>query len=342
MDMPIRPPPPGREANFTNPESRAYQLVILIAVYTAVVGLLTSLRVYTRLRITRSWGADDFLWKPGGGILGIHLWDVQVSHYIEYSKGSLADSVLIRITNTVIKVAFFVFYLRLFGSVTYIRYMAWIGIAVVVTFGVVFVLIDLISCAPWPSDHGNWLSPDITKRCGLIVDLITAGAYFSVITDFYTLLIPLSRMPYLRVSRRKKTGLTLLFLTGLGAAGAGIANLVIRSDKKVFQQADFTWTIIPVYATAISEINVGLLCHSIPVVAVLFVGRFTSLSKSLGSWIKERRSPRQSHRSDSTTNLAADESGAPRIPNIPSDASFSWLKTMHSKQPGESRETLQK
>lgn len=351
---PARPPPPGRTSNFTDPESRCYQLIIPIAVFTALIVILVSLRIYSRLRITRSFGADDWLciaatiltlsysalilkllFRPGGGILGIHLWDVPLSHYIEYSKGSLADSVLIRITNTTIKVAFLVFYLRLFSPVTHVRYMIWAGMAVVITFCVVFVVLDIVACAPWPSEHGDWLAPSLLDRCDRIaVDLITAAAYFSVITDFYILFIPLHQIPKLGLSRKRKIGVSLIFLTGFLATCAGIANLVVRSNKKVFDPSDFTWTIVPVYATSLTEINVGLLCHSLPVIFVLFTGRYSNLSKSLSSWVRERRSPwhspRQSpHQSagESSTNLATDDSVAPHHSTIPSDSSLSGMPT---------------
>lgn len=56
---PVRPPPPGHKSNFVDPESRSYQLVIVIAVLSFLTILFTSARVYTRLRITHSFGIDD-------------------------------------------------------------------------------------------------------------------------------------------------------------------------------------------------------------------------------------------------------------------------------------------
>jgi len=52
-------PPPGHESNFVNPESISYQLITVISVMTALVVLSTAGRVYTRLRITKSFGLDD-------------------------------------------------------------------------------------------------------------------------------------------------------------------------------------------------------------------------------------------------------------------------------------------
>ncbi|KAI0903202.1 hypothetical protein F4824DRAFT_493250 [Ustulina deusta] len=349
---PSAPPPPGRTPNFIHPESRSYQLYILIAFLSALVVFIGSMRLYTRLRITRSFGVDDFLWEPGGGILGIHLWDAPISHYIEYQKGSLADSVLIRITSTTIKVSFFVFYLRLFGTVTHVRYMVWAGMTVVITFCVVFVILDIIACAPFPSEHGNWVAPSLIDRCNRIaVPLITAGAYISVITDFYILFIPLHQLSKLRVSTRRKMGIGFIFLTGLLAAGSALTNLIIRSDARLFDRSDFTWTIIPVYATSLVEINVGLLCYSMPVVSALFVSGFTSLSRSFGSWIRERPSPRPSPEGstgESSAHLANGDNEVPHLQSVPNEtSSFSgmhiseieynlYIKNMQSRQREES------
>ncbi|CAJ2511163.1 Uu.00g067880.m01.CDS01 [Anthostomella pinea] len=249
----------------------------------------------------------------------------------DYLQGSLADAVLIRISNTTIKVAFLVFNLRLFNPVTRARYMIWAGMAIVVTFGVVFVIVNLVACSPWPSEGGNWLAPSFLDRCnGISVDLITAAAYMNVITDFYILFIPLLQIPKLGLSLRRKIGISIIFSTGLLAAGAGSTNLIIRSNKKVFDRSDFTWTIVPVYITSIVELNVGLICHSMPVVSILFVGRFTNFSKSVSSWVRERRSPRHSPRhsaGESSPNLAPEDGDVtPQISPIMNDANLSGMR----------------
>lgn len=87
--------------------------------------------------------------------------------------------------------------------------------AVVITFCIAFVIIDLVACAPWPSENGNWLAPSLIDRCDRIaVDLVNAGAYFSVISDFYILFIPLHQVPKLGLSRKRMIGVSLIFLTG--------------------------------------------------------------------------------------------------------------------------------
>jgi hypothetical protein len=57
--MPARQPPPGRKSEFENPESRAYQLVIVIGICLALVLVLISARIHVRLRVNHAFGVDD-------------------------------------------------------------------------------------------------------------------------------------------------------------------------------------------------------------------------------------------------------------------------------------------
>jgi hypothetical protein len=112
--------------------------------------------------------------------------------------------------------AFLVFYRRLFGHITYIKIMIWAGMAAIVTFCIAFVVIDLVACSPWPSEHGGWLDPTLSARCNNVVpSMINGAVYFSIITDFYILLIPLHKVPKMGFTRNKRVGISFIFLTGL-------------------------------------------------------------------------------------------------------------------------------
>lgn len=62
-NTPVRPAPEGQESNFIDPVSRAYQLEIEIAVAVALVVFFLSFRLYCRLRVTKTFGADDCEYK---------------------------------------------------------------------------------------------------------------------------------------------------------------------------------------------------------------------------------------------------------------------------------------
>lgn len=124
--------------------------------------------------------------------------------------------VLHRVCNTLIKVAFLIFYLRLFGPVRQVRIMIWVGLAFVVTFCIAYIIIELVTCIPWPSDRNGFLDDAFWIRCSSTAPkLLMAGCYFGVVTDFYILFIPLSQMRDLDLPKKRKIGISFIFLTGL-------------------------------------------------------------------------------------------------------------------------------
>ncbi|EKG11401.1 hypothetical protein MPH_11491, partial [Macrophomina phaseolina MS6] len=55
----VMPPPPGITPNFVDPPSRAHVVIVVIIVFAALSALLTGLRLYTALSITRHVRIDD-------------------------------------------------------------------------------------------------------------------------------------------------------------------------------------------------------------------------------------------------------------------------------------------
>ncbi|KAK6853608.1 hypothetical protein PG995_010420 [Apiospora arundinis] len=330
---PVREPPPGRESNFVNPESISYQLVTVIAVMSAFMVLLVGSRTYVRLRVTRSFGLDDCFCiagtlatiayagvvlklcdMPGNNILGIHLWDVPLRKYIFFEKLSIADMVLHRLCNTLVKVAFLFFYLRLFGPMRRVRIMIWAGLAVVVAFGIAYMIVEIVTCVPWPSEHDGWLDLSYQTRCMYVAPrLLLGGCYFGVFTDFYILLIPLGQIKDLGLPKKRKIGISFIFLTGLIAIAAGMANLIIQY---YFDIDDFSWTSgVAIYVTCYIEVSMGLISLSLPVVLALFVSRITDLGRTLSSWV--RRSREHLASGESTSSLSPDGSRHAEAPQLP-------------------------
>ncbi|KAK8080834.1 NAD(P)-binding protein [Apiospora hydei] len=329
---PARKPPPGVESNFVNPESHSYQLIIVIAVMFTLVVLFTGGRIYTRLRITKSFGADDYLCiaaavfvlagdltalmmcdKPGGGPGGTHLWDTTLRKWIYYSKACHFRQSRMFLAIAYAGCAFFVFYLRLFGPKDHVRAMVWAGMTVVVCFCIAFEIGYLVTALP---HDGDFLAPDYQARLfGVPQKLITAGAYISVLTDFYIMFIPLHQIPKLGLSYKRKWGISFIFLTGLLATGAGVANLVFRHNPTIMDLKDSTWNGQYVLMTSLCENNLGIVCLSMPVVLALFVGRISALGQSLGSWVNIRRAQRHGA-GDSASNLSPSD-GNDSGPDLP-------------------------
>jgi hypothetical protein len=329
---PAGKPPPGVEPNFDNPESHSYQLVIVVAVMIALMTIFTGSRVYVRLRITKSFGAEDYICilayvftlaldieslmmldHPGGGPAGTHIWDVTLRKWIYYSKLALANSPLARSSNISIKCAFLVFYLRLFGPKDHIRPMVWAGIGVLLSFYVAWIIAYLVCAVP---GDGGYLDPAYQAQMADKPNkLVLAACYMSVISDVYILLIPMHQVPKLALSYKRKWGISLIFATGLMATTAGVINIICRHSKTLWDTSDMTWYGIYILMTGLIEVNLGMVCLSMPVVLALFVGRVTAFGQSLGSWVNVRKAQRQGA-GDSASDLAPDgnESGPDSSP----------------------------
>ena len=58
-NVPALPPPNGITPDFDHPQSRAIYTVVISGVCLALMGIFVSIRVYTRICITRAWTKDD-------------------------------------------------------------------------------------------------------------------------------------------------------------------------------------------------------------------------------------------------------------------------------------------
>lgn len=58
-NMPALAAPPGVRSKFVDPYSRAYQMQVAAGVCLPIMLCTFALRIYSKLAVTRSWGADD-------------------------------------------------------------------------------------------------------------------------------------------------------------------------------------------------------------------------------------------------------------------------------------------
>ncbi|GAP84974.2 putative integral membrane protein [Rosellinia necatrix] len=265
---PARMAPPGVTSDLIHPASRSWNVQLTIGITLAPAILLVALRIYARLRLARSLGADDYvclfatittivfnglvlslLDRPGGGALGPHIWNVSLLRIYEYQWPAVVESVFLRISNTLIKVSLLTFYLRLFNPVPRLKVMIWVGLVAVVAFLFAFLIGALVLCRPLPGEHRTTASLIIPQRCfNELPHLTTAGTIFSVASDFYILFIPIHLLPSLKLSRKRKAAVAGVFFIGFFACLAGVTNLTIRFVRYPPSVVnDFTWGIIDTY-----------------------------------------------------------------------------------------------
>ncbi|KAF2966226.1 hypothetical protein GQX73_g7331 [Xylaria multiplex] len=344
--------PAGMTSNLINPESRAWHVELTIGITLAPALFLVPLRIYARLGLARNLGIDDYicvlaaaftiafnglvlslLYNPGGGALGLHIWDVSALHALEYQSPAIVESALLRISNTLIKVSILTFYLRIFNPVPRLKIMIWAGLVTVVGFLLAILIGTLILCVPRSGENNGFAGLGIPKRCNTgIPNFTTAGTIFSVISDFYILFIPLHLLPSMKLSRKRKVAVGSVFLVGFFACLAGIANLVIRFARYLpTDLQDFTWNAIDTYITKVAETNIALICACMPVVSPVVLGPMRRLRALFNSWFRRADTSIQGTRGYRDFPVTEDPNG--RNPAIPR-GTITGLRTIIGKIPG--------
>ncbi|RAH78826.1 hypothetical protein BO86DRAFT_319937, partial [Aspergillus japonicus CBS 114.51] len=86
--------------------------------------------------------------------------------------------------------------------------------------------------------------------------MITIQSVINVVTDFYVLLLPIPRLLKLQVSRRRRIGLLVTFMSGLGACAASLARLV---NFQLNDSSDVFWTTGRNAQFTIVEMNIAII-----------------------------------------------------------------------------------
>lgn len=144
------------------------------------------------------------------------------------------------------KLALLLFYHRIFYPDKKTRYAIWLG--VVVSFLAYLIIMILFISV---SDSNSKLL--LNRAIGVV----------NVVSDFYTLTIPIVAISRLQMSRSRKLGVSAIFLTGalyvflfieveltdflISACSMAVLGLVFRWNFHYSNSADLTWELIPVF-----------------------------------------------------------------------------------------------
>jgi hypothetical protein len=145
--------------------------------------------------------------------IGIHYWDVPTNYdptsglLWVYIVGAVYNPIL-----AIVKQSVLIFLLRLGGPKTGVRTAVWIVSALNVTEMIAVFLVVIFQCNPIRANWDLALAP--TAKCiNQATFGLTTGA-LTILTDLTTLAIPMYIFYGLRINRRTKVALILVFLLG--------------------------------------------------------------------------------------------------------------------------------
>ncbi|KAI1753163.1 hypothetical protein F4782DRAFT_100348 [Xylaria castorea] len=265
---PATAPPPGVTPNLDDPVSKGPSFVIL-GIFVSLSLLSVLIRSFVRLRLTRSWGWDDYaciLAAIGTLAYAIlysevttknpakHEWDITVSSFpgaietLLLSVNGLAYQITIFFT----KLSILLLYLRIFSVHDTFALITIISIVIITLFYISLFCI-------------NYNGP-----------VLLLNASFNVITDLWLLVLPFPLLVKLRLQRRQKLGLIAVFAAGAGACAASLARLIELAVN--YGKPDSTWSQSTVIEFSIAEINIGII--------VACVSTFPAFFGQVRDWLR--------------------------------------------------------
>ncbi|KAI9723727.1 MAG: hypothetical protein M1812_001027 [Candelaria pacifica] len=268
-----------------HPAHRGPALVVVNAIFIALVLITVALRYYTRIRITGSFGTDDVVIGlslfPTIALCVVvfiadrhygwnkHAWDLDPTKGPSGYKLCLSAQFLLFWAATLNKMSLLVFYRRLITSATGKVY-SWLingGLAVMGAVLVAFTAAAACACRPMKA-FWAFYPPEYEYHC------IDEGGYmmaFGIITiflNFFTLAMSVPPIWCLELHVKQKLAALSLFSMGIVVCIAGIVQ-VYYVQQSLVSSYDETWTGWPLWLCSAVEVDVGILCVSLPAIRPL-------------------------------------------------------------------------
>ncbi|KAI0169179.1 hypothetical protein GGR52DRAFT_510976 [Hypoxylon sp. FL1284] len=285
--VPAAAAPPGMTSNLIDPPSNAQLTKRVVYITLPIIVVCLMMRIYASLRISRKFHLDDYMYGAGclfsfchcaiiidwlyDDVFGRHYWDIPVSAFTDKSlQEALAISVLYCAAGVFIKLSLLTLYYRIFRPSRYTAVLVWVGIVLAVVPSIALIIIYPVISMP-RAGEGGWFSPAVVGRntkysetAGLVQGIVGA------VTDVYILIIPLVMIFSLHLSTTKKLGIASIFAVGSLACAFSLMNIHYRQKAYLTVPYDPLWLGTYTEALAVAELNIGLMCSSVPVIFVLF------------------------------------------------------------------------
>ena len=118
------------------------------------------------------------------------------------------------ITYIFIKLTFFILYYNIFKPFRWLKISIAGGAVVVTSVYVAFTVAELISATPGADQ--TWLEALSNARGSVRIDISIPISAWTLASDIFILLLPICGVVRLQISSKKKVGLLIIFMAGLG------------------------------------------------------------------------------------------------------------------------------
>ncbi|KAI9830455.1 MAG: hypothetical protein M1838_005810 [Thelocarpon superellum] len=295
---PALEPPPGVTSDFNAYSSKAHRIlsVNIVGIILAVIFMV--IRLYTRIKVTRLLGADDyaamaalvFVLAFSGLILdcysiglGQHLWNVPSITFYE-GRFFLIEALIEMFYYLAIcgvKLSILLLYLRIFTTSKYLRWFIYFFMTFLVLYNAAGFISNLVACKPIDAYWHAVLN--YKAYCFDIWRLNISLRTFNALTDILIVTIPIPIVLRLHAKLSQRLGILTIFLTGLLAVACALVSLYYTIINGNFV-ADVTDHISDVFFWLSLELYVGFFCSCMPAFKPILQKILPTLLKSYASY----------------------------------------------------------
>lgn len=231
----------------------------------AIVGVFLVLRLSTNFKISRKLCLDDWLclFAYAGGVgywalnlclsqrgAARHAWDVPISIVTTtFIKMQVSILFIISPTMWASKAAILALYIRIFGTMTWIRRTSYFWIWFMALFYSMYFVVAGTYCIPRKGEAWGGAS---FQRCSTSAWIHLVVGVFSCVADIFILVLPFPIVLRLHITVAKKITLSIVF--GLGIILVGLSLLSLYYRVIIFRGGEATWNGTALAIVTLTEI----------------------------------------------------------------------------------------
>ncbi|KAG5989432.1 hypothetical protein E4U43_004500 [Claviceps pusilla] len=173
---------------------------------------------------------------------------------------------------SLVKLTLLAFYLTIFPSVStglWTRRLLWACVAFNAMLAVGCILVTVFQCKPVSHYWMQFVDENATGSCLPSAPTAFVNGSLNVAQDLWMILIPLFEVRHLRLHWTKKAGVVFMFLLGTFVTVVSALRLAYLSSFEA--SINITWDYYDVALWSTIEINVGIICTSLPTMRLILV-----------------------------------------------------------------------
>ncbi|KAI1283540.1 hypothetical protein F5Y07DRAFT_349931 [Xylaria sp. FL0933] len=278
LDGPVIPPPPGVVSNLDNPPNKNAMVQALTSFFLAISLIFITIRVYAKTVYNKNRPTlADYVVIPAIGTYAagcifvyrvaatsgffVHGWDFRLRNLAWFYYNLFLGTQMYLATMIFLKSAILIEWARIFGpgNRKAFRWTCYILAGLNSLYYTINILLEVNSCHPL-AYYWDKTIPGGHCLVGPVLALISA--LINLVFDLAILVLPQTVIWRLNMSRRRRAGVSIVFVIGLLAVVSAILRIVFGATY--VSNNDYTYVLSPQSILCIAEITAGFVVFASP------------------------------------------------------------------------------